>query len=120
MPRPLQSFMVNLRGTDSGAHRQTVVATDTIRPAPVVYLTAAAPITLTSTPTIADGFDGQQCILMNIGANAITIQDQGTLPASNLRLTAATLTMATRQNVTLMYSATVGDWVQIVGLQLVI
>jgi hypothetical protein len=113
MPRPLYSHTLNLRLTDSGSHRQTLVAATTINPAPVVFLTSAAPITMSSTPTLADGFDGQQCILVVTGANAITFTDQGTLAGSNLRLSVATIALGTRDSLQLLFSGDIGDWVEL-------
>jgi hypothetical protein len=82
--------------------------------------TSTGTYTLTSAPTIANGEDGQEVTLINVGANTVTIQDQGTLANSNLRLAAATVAIAPRQSVKLMYSSTVGDWVQIGNLVTVI
>jgi hypothetical protein len=69
-------------------------------------------LTLTSAPTIADGQNGQIIELVNVGTQDIVLQDQGTLPSSNLRLTAASITLTPRDTVRLRYNATVGDWVQ--------
>lgn len=79
----------------------------------VVQVSPSSALTLTSTPTISNGRDGQQMVVLNVGTNNLTLQDQGTLASSNLRLTATTITLAPRQSVTLMYSSTIGDWVQI-------
>lgn len=100
---------------------QTLVAgTAILANAPFVMITAAAPITSTAAPTIANGVDGQRITVMNVGANAITLSDQGTLASSNLRLTATTLALAANRSIDLMYSSTVGDWVQVGNLVLVI
>lgn len=78
-------------------------------------ISADASYTLTSTPTIANGaISGQIVIIYNIDTvDVITIQDQGTLPASNLRLGAATRALGPRDNITLMWSADIGDWIEI-------
>ncbi|HEY6014590.1 MAG TPA: hypothetical protein VIU37_11295, partial [Candidatus Limnocylindrales bacterium] len=60
--------------------------------------------------------DGQMLLIVNVGANNITLQDQGTLAGSNLRLTAAGVTLGPRDSVKLMYSSTVGDWIQVGNL----
>ena len=93
----------------NGAAETTAVAKST-----VIMITATAIRTITNTPSIADGQDGQLLLIINTGANAITYQDQGTLAASNLRLGAATRALGTRDQLLLMYSATVGDWVEVV------
>ena len=76
--------------------------------------------TLTVAPTIADGVDGQLLLLVNVGTNTITIQDQGTLASSNLRLTATTVAIGPRDSIYLYYSGDVGDWVQVGSLVAVI
>ena len=75
--------------------------------------TSGGALTLTSAPTIADGQDGQLLAVFNGSANGVTIQDQGTLAGSNLRLSTATFAIGQRDSILLMYSATVGDWVEI-------
>lgn len=69
--------------------------------------------TLTSAPTIASGADGQVLILINVGVNTVTVQDQGTLASSNLRLTTTTFAIGPRDSLTLMYFTDIGDWVEI-------
>lgn len=93
---------------------QTITgATATILPRRmVVALNPNAVYTLTSTPTIPDGSRMQVVTLLNVSANNLTLQDQGTLANSNLRLTAATLTLAPRQSIQLMFSTEHGDWIQ--------
>lgn len=75
--------------------------------------TSGGSLTLTSAPTIANGQDGQILVLFNSSANNVVLQDQGTLASSNLRLSATSITLGTRDNLTLMYSSTIGDWIQI-------
>ncbi len=82
--------------------------------------TATGALILTSAPTIANGTDGEEILLINVGANTVTIQDQGTLANSNLRLAAAGVAIAPRQSVRLMFSSTIGDWVQVGPLTAVI
>ncbi len=75
--------------------------------------TSGGALTITAAPTIADGVNGQILYVFNGSANNVVIQDQGTLASSNLRLSATTITLGTRDSITLMYSSTVGDWIQI-------
>jgi len=79
----------------------------------LVWLGPTGVFTMTSTPTIPDGLDGQEIVLYNNTANTLTIQDQGTLAGSNLRLTAATVALGARDSVRLMFVQGLGDWVQI-------
>jgi hypothetical protein len=70
--------------------------------------------TLTSTPTIADGQSGQVVTIRNVdtGTDVVTLQDQGTLASSNLRLGANTRALGPRDSIRLRYDSTVGDWVE--------
>lgn len=101
---------------------QTVVAgTAIVADYEVVQINSTGNVTMTAAPTIANGVDGQMLTIINVDtADTITLQDQGTLASSNLRLTAATVALAPRQSVQLMYSTTVGDWVQTSNLVAVI
>lgn len=81
--------------------------------ATVVQVSTTTAANMTATPTIADGTDGQILTIVNVGANTFTLQDQGTLASSNLRLSAAGIALGTRDSIQLMYSATIGDWIQI-------
>lgn len=95
---------------------QDLVAADAIlATATLVTVTAAGgDVTLTSTPTVADGADGQLLIIMNIdAASLITLQDQGTLALSNLRLEASTVVLGPRDSITLIWSDDIDDWVQV-------
>lgn len=92
---------------------QTVTASTAILAnARLVQISAAGITTITAAPTIANGSDGQWLRVVNVGSNAITIQDQGTLANSNLRLNAVTAALSARQSIELCYLSTIGDWVQ--------
>lgn len=100
--------------TPSAAQNITAAGTAILANATTVQLTADASYTLTSTPTVADGADGQILIIVNVDTvDTITLQDQGTLASSNLRLSANTIALGPRDSIILMYSSTVGDWVEI-------
>jgi hypothetical protein len=89
-------------------------ATAILANAEVVQVDATADRTLTATPTIADGTDGQVLTILNVDStDTITLQDQGTLAGSNLRLTANTIALGPRDSVKLLYSGSIGDWVQV-------
>lgn len=76
-------------------------------------ITSNSNYTLTSAPTIANGADGQLLIIVNTGSNTVTVQDQGTLGGSNIRLTTTTFAIGPRDSLTLMYFTDIGDWVEI-------
>ena len=94
---------------------QTLAASSAIvANANIVQINSAGNVTITAAPTIANGVDGQLVTVVNVDtADTITLQDQGTLASSNLRLTATTVALAPRQSIQLMYSSTIGDWIQI-------
>lgn len=70
--------------------------------------------TLTSTPTIADGWDGQRVILTNTGAaNTIIIQDEGTLGSSNLALGANTRELGVQDSIELVFEEQRGFWIEL-------
>jgi hypothetical protein len=77
-----------------------------------VAINAVAPVTVASTATILDGSDGQVCVVVNVGSNPVTLQDQATLAGSNLRLNAARVSIPASAQITLQFNATVGDWIQ--------
>jgi hypothetical protein len=81
---------------------------------PTLFLTADNNYTITGAPTINDGYEGQLLTIINVDtADTITLQDQGTLANSNLRLSAATIALGPRDSIVLRFSSTVGDWVQV-------
>lgn len=98
----------------STAQNITAVGNTILANAQTVQLTANASYTLTSAPTIANGTDGQIVTIVNVDTtDTITLQDQGTLASSNLRLSATTIALGPRDSIQLMYNSTIGDWIQI-------
>ena len=94
---------------------QTIsAASDTVvNTSSIIRLTTTGAKTMTSAPTLENGENGQVITLINTGADNIVLQDQGTLGSSNLRLGAATRTLTQRSTISLVYSTTVGDWVEL-------
>ena len=94
---------------------QTIAAgTAILANAELVQIQSTGAVTVTAAPTIAGGQDGQQVTIMNVDTtDAITLQDQGTLASSNLRLATTTIVLGPRDSIRLAYSATIGDWVEI-------
>lgn len=77
----------------------------------LVFIAAGSPFTLTSTPTVPDGTTGALLVLLNVGGSAITVQDQGTLAGSNLRLATATYAIDTRDSLFLIFDG--ADWIEL-------
>ena len=117
-------YPVGIASIDTLTAAQSItVAGDTIAPSgdvKIVTNTTGGGITLTSAPSIPNGINGQRMTVMNVGTQNVVIQDQGTLASSNLRLNGTSVTIAPRQSIELMYSTTVGDWVQTGALVAVI
>jgi hypothetical protein len=72
-------------------------------------------VTLTSTPHIADGLDGQEIVLFGTSdVDTLTLQDEGNLAGSNLQLSAGVdFTLGIGDSITLVFLTSVGDWVEI-------
>lgn len=70
-------------------------------------------VTMTSTPTIADGIDGQLVYIFGTSANTLTLQDQGTLAGSNLELAAATRVLDVGDVLVLMFDLTASVWYEV-------
>lgn len=101
--------------TCTAGNEVVTAASGIIRGVDKLMLTAAAAVTVgtaATKPILPDSYDGHTICLINVGANNITLTDQGTMAASNLRLTATTVVLGARDSVELTYSSTVGDWVQ--------
>lgn len=78
----------------------------------VLFVGLDTPRTLTSTPSIAAGQDGQEMWLYNNSANALTLQRHDVLPGSGLMLAATTLVIPAYGGVSLRYSASLIGWIQ--------
>lgn len=75
----------------------------------VINLTAGAARDFTAgTDQIADGYDGQIIYLFFSGSNSITFDD-----ADNLNLAAATRALSSGDTLTLLFSSTLGTWIEI-------
>jgi hypothetical protein len=112
--------VIGTRLAPPSASQTLVAATALLANAEFVMFTCTGAVTTTAAPTIADGTDGQVLTALNVGTGTWTIKDQGTLASSNLRLTGASVAIAPRNSIKLIYSATVGDWVQVGPLVAVI
>lgn len=79
----------------------------------VVILSTDFNRTMTSTPTIAAGVDGQLLRLENNNATyAVTLTDNASLAGSKLYLQAATIVVGPKDSVQLRYSVAAAGWVQ--------
>lgn len=71
-------------------------------------------VTLTSTPTIADGSDGQYVMIQGTdNTNTLTVQDQGSLASSNLELGAATRVLGAGDVLVLTFDSTASVWYEV-------
>lgn len=93
---------------------QVLVSGSTISPnAYVVPVSAAGVITLTATPAITTGTNGQIIKIVNVGSNAITLQANALLSGSNLRMnTLTTAVLSPLNSIEFMYLTSVDQWVQ--------
>jgi hypothetical protein len=80
----------------------------------VTRITTASNYTLTSTPTIATGFDGQVLTIINSSTSVIVIADDASLSGSTLRLGVSTIALGQDESITLQFSTGRG-WVRIAG-----
>jgi len=87
----------------------TITVTDG---SPYRLISSSGNITLTSTPHIAAGRDGQIVLLKNVGSFNIILQDINALGASLVRLTANTLTIQSGGTMALVYDGTQGFWIE--------
>jgi hypothetical protein len=93
---------------------QTLVATTQVSPnATVIQINSAGNITLTHTPTIAAGQNGQVLVICNNQSNSITFQSVGTLASSGLDLGAATRALLAHGTLTLVYDSGFSLWLEI-------
>ncbi len=76
----------------------------------------SADTTLTSAPTLVPGSDGQFLTLTNISPSfTLTLQDQGALPGSGLRLPDDKVTLAPLSSIYLVYNASASAWLVVSG-----
>mgnify|MGYP000203370340 CR=1 FL=1 len=95
--------------------QQIDLAGDTIAPTEYVWKLindTGSSITLTSTPHMSAGDDGEIQILINTGADDIVLQDDGTLSGSDIFLKGAetSLTLKTGDAVMLAYNTDTPGW----------
>jgi hypothetical protein len=98
---------------------QTLAAATTVNPnATVIKViqTSGANITLTATPTITAGQDGQKLHIINVStvaSSSFTFQSVGSLAGSTLSLGATTRVVGIKGSLTLVYNATLTRWVEV-------
>jgi hypothetical protein len=97
----------------SAAQSITGVGSTILANATIIVLNPDGNYTLTSAPTIANGFTGQIVYITsgNAEANIVTIQDQDTLANSNLQFGATTRALGARDVLTLIFDGT--DWIEV-------
>jgi hypothetical protein len=71
-------------------------------------------VTLTSTPTVADGSDGQFLMILGTSdTNTVTVQDQGTLAGTNLELGAGTRVLGKGDILVLSFDSSDSVWYEV-------
>jgi hypothetical protein len=103
---PPKSSSVASAGTQLSASQASLLGITT---------TGTATITLTSTPTIVAGSDGQRLVVFNAetsGGDIITLQDKGTLSGSGLDLGASSRALGPGDALTLCYSSALSCWIE--------
>lgn len=126
MERPNHSANETIRGARVYTNRlvmqpsptQTLVATTAIlvREAFLIRVVGTGGVTtLTATPTIADGFDGQLVLLRGMSdANAVVVQDVSSLAGSNVDLGGANRTLGAGDYLLLCFNETTSLWEEVV------
>lgn len=101
---------------------QTVAAANVITPSGKVRVAGnGGAVTLTSTPTVTLGtLDGQLCLIQGThDTNTVTIQDNGSLAGSKVRLGAASRVLGAGDSLLLSWDAALGMWVEVAYTNLV-
>ena len=75
-------------------------------------LESDANYTLSSAPTIADGWDGQTVLITYTGGNTVTLQDEDTLASSNLALGATSRELGAQDCIELVFEERRGFWIE--------
>lgn len=107
------TLVVNTNWALAPSALQTLAAANLIVYAPKVRVAGnAAPVTMTSTPTLSSGtVDGQECLIQGTDdTNTVTIQDDGTLAGSKLRLGATSRVLGKGDSVRLTWDTTAALW----------
>lgn len=110
IPESIEYTLLLDKSVDTGS--LTVVAGDTITITNrILKLTAAAPTTMTSVPTIAAGQPNQFADLVGTSdTNYIVIQDKANLVGSLLDLGGVNFTLKANDVLPLYYNSTLGFW----------
>lgn len=96
---------------------QSLVAADSITHPPDTVEVAGngGAVTLTSVPTISNGYAGERLLIIGTDdTNTVALQDESSLTGSNLQLNSGlTFTLGNGDSLNLVYSKTVGAWCEI-------
>lgn len=80
-------------------------------------ITAAGAVTVgtaTTTPILPDGYPGQHLMILNVGANAITLTDAASMANSNIRLiSGTTLALPANRGLDFVFSSATGLFHQV-------
>jgi hypothetical protein len=106
---------VNVKITASAtasAVQSLTAATAILANAPIVRVVGSGgAVTLTATPTLADGVDAQEIEIWGTNdSNTVAIQDEGTLTGSNIQLPGTVRTVGLGDVIILRFNSTTGYW----------
>lgn len=95
------------------AENQSLLASSSINPLDgCALVTSAAPVTISATPSVLAGREGQVLRVCNAGSFAITLQDESALSGSKLSLNASTLVLQPGAGATFLFLPS-GLWVRV-------
>ena len=96
----------------ASAVQSLTTATAIVANAPIVRVVGSGgAVTLTATPTLADGVDAQEIEIWGTNdTNTVAIQDEGTLTGSNIQLPGTVRTLGLGDVMILRFNSTTGFW----------
>jgi hypothetical protein len=111
------TYLASSAGPQLGLSRvsatQTLTASTAIKAsAPIVRVVGSGgAVTLTATPTLADGVDAQEIEIWGTNdSNTVALQDEGTLTGSNIQLPGTVRTLGLGDVMILRFNSTTGFW----------
>lgn len=106
------NVMVATTAWNVSAVQSLTASTAILANAPIVRVVGSGgAVTLTATPTLADGVNGQAVEIWGTNdSNTVAIQDEGTLTGSNIQLPGTVRTLGLGDVLILRFNSTTGYW----------